>query len=275
MLSHTSSISEAGGIINEDAVGSGPSYIFVIDGASGLNGRNIMNEESDAKWLSRSTANMLRERLPDLKISISSIITSIMKDLAHLWKGNSTDYPSASIAIWRENDGQLEYFGLADCDASVMLRSGKVISWAEENVAKLDNLALKQMVAYSEEHQCSMEEARKACAEILIHNRQLKNTENGYWVLDPSCTGIPHARTYLIPAEKCDSVFLCSDGFSQLIGFGELPSIQSLHRAVKKSGLLPMKKTLFALQENDHEMTKLPRFKFRDDTSAVFSFVEG
>lgn len=275
MFYNTTFLSEPGGWINEDAVGNGLSFMFVIDGASGLSKKRIMDDESDAKWFSHSTARLLEERLPDSKASIAMIVNGIMADLAALWRGDPIDYPSASIAIWRENGGKLEYFGLADCDASLMLKTGEVLSWSETQVAKLDNYALSWMTEYRREHGCSMAEAREACSDILIHNRKLKNTADGYWVLDPSCTGISHARTFEIPIYKCESVFACSDGFSQLIGFNEVRNLEQLHRAVKTNGLPYMKSRLYSLQEDDREMTMLPRFKFRDDTSAIFSYLEG
>ena len=275
MFHHTQIYSVAGNQVNEDAVGSGDSFIFVIDGASGLNNRNVMGKSSDAQWLSSCIAERLKDKLPDTSRTISEILSEIMDELARMWRGNPADYPSAGIAIWRQNGEQLEHFGLADCDSSVMLTDGSFLSWTETKVGELDGQALQQMSLYSAEHGCSMEEARIACSEILIRNRQLKNREDGYWCLDPSKAGIPHARTTCLPVSKCQSLFLCSDGFSQLIGFHEVNSLEALHDAVQKKGISLLAKRLFERQEQDRAMTELPRFKFRDDTSAAFTQIGG
>ena len=113
-----------------------------------------------------------------------------------------------------------------------------------------------------------MQEARRLCADVLRAHRALRNREDGYWCLDPTGAGLPHARRAAFPVRDCRSVFACSDGFSQLIGFGVASSLQELHREVKKSGFQALYQTLWDLQEKDGEMIRLPRFKLRDDASA-------
>ena len=274
MICNPISLSVAGSTINEDAIGFSDSFAFVIDGATGLNNNNIMHEDSDAKWFSSSLAKKLSERLSNTSFSISTILNGIMIELAEEWKGNPKDYPSASIAIFRENSNTLEYFGLADCDASVILTSGKSISWEDSRVKQLDESVLASMVNYCMEHKCSMNEAHTACMNLLRKNRKLKNTEGGYWILDPSGIGITHARTANIPLKECSSLFLCSDGFSQLVGFGEYNSIHDLHISTQRNGIMNLKERLFELQENDTSLIKLPRFKFRDDISAFIADIE-
>ena len=46
----------AGSNKNEDSIGYGDDFIFVIDGATGLRGVNIMGMRSDAEWFSKRLA---------------------------------------------------------------------------------------------------------------------------------------------------------------------------------------------------------------------------
>ena len=50
----------AGSNKNEDSIGYGKDFIFVIDGATGLRGVNIMGMRSDAEWFSRRLAEQLQ-----------------------------------------------------------------------------------------------------------------------------------------------------------------------------------------------------------------------
>ncbi len=253
---------------NEDRAGAGDNYIFVIDGATGLSGKNEMGSASDAAWFAGEVAALLHRGLPDGALSIGELLTDGMKALARAWNGTPEDAPSAGIAVWRLRGTDLEYFGLGDCDASLERTNGAFSTWREVRLAALDALALKQMQAVRLEKGCSMQDARRYCTDILKRHRAMRNRENGYWCLDPSGVGIPHARQAVIPAGECKSAFLCSDGFSQLIGFGAVPSLPLLHSTVKEQGAQAMYRTLYRLQEEDREMTRLPRFKLRDDASA-------
>ena len=84
MFYHTQIYSVAGNQVNEDAVGSSDSFIFVIDGASGLNNRNVMGKSSDAQWLSSCIAERLKDTLPDTSRTISEILSEIMDGAAYV-----------------------------------------------------------------------------------------------------------------------------------------------------------------------------------------------
>jgi len=253
---------------NEDAVGAGADYLFVIDGASGLTGDNRMGQASDARWFAQEMAAALARDLPVQSLSTESILTRAVNALAAQWPGALEDGPSAGIALWRRQGDSLEYFGLGDCDASAQKTDGSIALWQERRLTALDAGVLAEMTALCRRTGCTMAQAREACAPQLIRNRNLRNTPEGYWCLDLTGAGIPHARRASLPASEVRSLFVCSDGFSQLIGFGVAEDLPSLHRLALARGLSPLKDLLYQLQERDRDWTALPRFKFRDDTSA-------
>ena len=268
-------ISLPGGVrANEDAVGSGENYIFVLDGATVLGDRTYMDDVSDAAWLVHQTAAALERDLPDEMLSISEILRRAMQQLLTQWKGPADALPSAGIAVFRLRDDRLEYFGLGDCSADVMRRDGTHCFWEEEALQKLDAAALAEAMQYRRETGCSAAAARQHIQPTLIRNRALRNQPGGYWCLDPSGVGIAHARCASIPADACASLFLCSDGFAQLIGFCEADDLSVLHEKAQETGLPLLTERLFALQDADAELLVLPRFKLRDDSSAVLAEVD-
>lgn len=269
MFYDTQALSLAGAKNNEDAVGAGKTTLFVIDGATGLNSVRCTSWASDAAWFAQMTAELLTAELSEDDREISEIVSGIMTKLKLLWPGKEEDMPSAGIAIFRVRKNTLEYFGLGDCSASVLLENGQFRSFEEQRLKALDQAALGEMTARCRECGCTMQEARQLITDTLIRNRALKNTPQGYWCLDPSGVGILHARKAVLPLEKCRSVFLCTDGYEQLIGFGEVKTLEELHKRTIQEGGEELAKRLFALQEADIDMLKLPRFKFRDDTTVA------
>ena len=228
-----------------------------------------MGVNSDAYWLSHRTAEILEKELGNNKITLPEIVGSAMDILKNEWQGEDFDMPSCGISIFRINDDKIEYFGLGDCYASAVFNNGDFLKWTETDLTGLDEKAIEEMCYLSKSKGISMQDARKEISEILAEHRSLRNREGGYWCLDPSGFGIPHGRQALFNADDCRSLFLCSDGFYQLVGFNYCSSLRELHEASERKALDSLLNTLFSFQERDREMTKLPRFKFRDDSSAI------
>ena len=106
---------------------------------------------------------------------------------------------------------------------------------------------------------------------MLIANRKYKNKEDGYYILNLSGEGIPHARTLSFDIDDVVSIGACTDGFYQLVDcFHKYPD-DSLFTAMETTKLEDMKANLFTLQENDPGCNNYPRLKFRDDTSAMIT----
>ena len=90
---------------NEDAAGITPFGVWVLDGATGLNGKNIVSDESDARWYSQWWNNFLHEniyRSDSLKEIMLDGIRSIKEEYKELVEGKDVkklDLPSSSIAI--------------------------------------------------------------------------------------------------------------------------------------------------------------------------------
>ena len=117
-------------------------------------------------------------------------------------------------------------------------------------------------------------QAKSMCTDLLIKHRGLKNTPEGYHILDPFGEGIDHACKLRIPLNEVKSVSVFSDGFAQLSEvFGVFDDFAQLHAALGDTPLSELCHKLFALQDNDPECNAHPRFKLRDDTCAVFAEV--
>jgi len=266
----------------EDRLGWGDNYLFVIDGASMLTPAHITNAASDAAWLAEGLMGILHERLgtDDSLLDILADAAATLKaEYDGLFKAHmgtdAPDYPSAGVSILRIMGDELQYAGLGDVTAVIELGDGSVISLEETELTALDHSVLDKMRELTGSTGCTMVEARKSVKDLLIHNRSLRNRPGGYWIFDPSGAGVPHARTAAWPVCCVSGAAIMSDGFCQLHDiFGVAESVPDLYRLMKSRGLKDPVRELFSMQESDADLERYPRFKLRDDTTAILATVE-
>ena len=271
----------AGSNKNEDRIGFGKDFIFVIDGATGLRGVNIMGERSDAEWFSKRLAEELTKNLAndslDIKTILRKSISVIREEYIEAFKlcGVQPDYPSAGIVIFRERHGYLESYRLGDCLGIVKYNSGKILLMKEENLTKLDKYAIECQVRMAKSNGISVREARPLINDILIKNRNKLNTPGGYWILDPSGAGIDHGEYKRFNLDLIDSISCSSDGFFAICETYKIAKNHSQFQEMLSLGYCgQMVKKMFMMQENDKDYNKYPRFKFRDDASVVIAEVQ-
>ncbi len=269
-----------GNTVLEDRIGFGPKHLFVIDGASGLTGLQVTDHSSDAAWLAEGLRQGLERLLPDLTRSPEDILREIAARLKEefdaCWKQQgrteSVEYPSAGVAIFRLNNGVLEYFGIGDCTVTLEHIDGTIEVISETQLTVLDQAAIEAMTALSKETGCGIAQARKELNSLLIHNRKLRNQPKGYWIFDPSGVGLPHGRNESWPAGEICAVTAMTDGYAQLVEpFHTVEDLPDLHGQVKSIGLKVLAERLFSLQNADPECSGYPRFKQTDDTSALWA----
>ncbi len=266
---------------NEDGVGHGKDYCFVLDGASCLGGKNVIDPLSDAAWMTRNVIDALCSLLdkgdsrPTKELLYEAISPLRKKYVEALQKKGieaPKDSPSACFALFRKRGGKLEFFGLGDCVGVAKLPSGENFWSLDKNLPALDNQVLLKMQEISKSTGISILEAKKACNDMLIENRLLRNKQGGYWILDLlSDEGIENAREFSWDLTKPVIAGAFSDGFAQLCEvFGQYEGYTKLFEAMQKNDLEEMFARLCALQNADADCNEYPRFKLRDDTCALW-----
>lgn len=267
----------------EDAVGFSENFIFVLDGASCLTGQNIINESSDAYWFVNELKAGLQQRLENEdNRTTSEILYEVLFELNktyydELSKKNiklPKDSPSAGIALFREQNGYLEFFGLGDCIGVITTVHNKTKVLYDKSLSQFDTAAINSIIEIRKNKGLSFLEAKNISMDILIKNRNLRNMPNGYWILEPKGLGIPHAITFQVPINEVKAISVFSDGFAQLVDcFGKYQSYSQLHYEMQKDTLENLYNMLYDLQESDPYCNNYPRFKVRDDTSAVLAVI--
>lgn len=265
----------------EDTFGSGKNYCFVIDGASCLSGKNIVDPISDSAWMAEKIRDGLCALLDQddprpTRQLLQQVGAQVREEYLQALQNSGCkapeDSPSAGLALFRQRDGKLEFFGIGDCVGVAEFSDGRDFYALDTNLPRLDNQVLKQMEQIHLRTGVSMAEAKKACNDLLIQNRSLRNKPEGYWILDLlTDSGISNAREESWELNEPIFVGAFSDGFSQLADvFGYYRDYTALFEAMREKDLEEMFQNLCALQNADPDSTKYPRFKHRDDTTALW-----
>lgn len=273
-----------GKAVCEDAVGWGKTYLFALDGASGLTGSHIMDGGSDAAWFAggvrdglcraleresqRPTIVILEEILAGMRLEYESRASQLGVSLP-------PDSPSAGIALFREIGEETEFFGLGDCVGMARLADGSLFWSCDPALPALDDGVVARMAEIHQKTGATVLEARSQCGGLLLHNRTLKNTPEGYWILDLSGIGLAHARVQRWKRGEVRSISACSDGFGQLVSpFHLAEDYGKLHDRMREEPLEALAAALFAAQERDPDANRYPRLKFRDDICALWARID-
>ncbi len=277
-------ICRAGKDICEDAIGWGSHYLFAMDGASGLTGTHLMDAGSDAAWFASGIRDGLcrvldggdRRSTAEILLQLTAELRRDYEDrAAELGTEVPPDSPSAGIALFRElEDGTVEFFGLGDCVGALRTWDGRTLWSCDDALPALDGGVIARMAQLHQDQGCTVLEARRQCDALLLRNRQLRNTRGGYWILDPSGDGIPHARVLRWRREEVESLSAFSDGFAQLSApFRIYPDYGKIHDQMPQTSLQALLEQVYTAQEADPDGNCFPRLKFRDDACALWAQV--
>lgn len=264
----------------EDRIGWGKGYCFVMDGASGLGGKNIMDEDSDAAWFVEQLKKELCYRLDrEDPRPTEELLEEIIAGLEQQYQKTAEtkgltippDSPSAGIAMFRERNGKLEFYGLGDCVGTVDFADGTGTVLTDTALPELDHGVIAEMIRIHQETGVTVLEARKQCNDLLLENRNKRNRQGGYWILDISGAGVRHGLQMSWKLTAPATVTAFSDGFAQLADlFKQYEDYRRLGWAMTKTPLKKLYDMLYRMQEDDPDANAYPRFKLRDDTCALW-----
>lgn len=259
---------------NEDAIGITPFGLWVLDGATGLNGKNIVSDESDARWYSQWWNKFLYKNISredSLKEIVLDGIRKIKKEYEKLLDGKKVeklDLPSSSIAIAKLKDNTIEYFLLGDCSFFYNDGERKIIK--DRSICNLDDRVYDKMMKISNLEELPFNEMKSKVMDIIIENRMKKNTDNGYWILDFSEKAVENAIHGYIEVKNDIKIMLASDGFTCASDrYGILKEDELIYVA-EKMGIEYISSQIREFEEDDYKAIKMPRFKVKDDLSVIY-----
>lgn len=159
---------------------------------------------------------------------------------------------------------------MGDLSVLVCRQDGTVERFGQSTVRELDRQALAVLERQIASGPASYAERLANVWPKIQDNRALRNVVEGYDVLDPSVSCLGRMARMSFERRNIRSFLMLSDGFYRLVDTYHRYTDASLFRTVETDGLLPLLRELRALELDDPECVRYPRFKQCDDATALW-----
>ena len=260
---------------NEDAWRHAGALAAVFDGATGL-GENLLPGSSDAAWLARFASERLGAHA-ELGLSALEALRASAGDAEGAFglqqrraPVENWEVPFASLMLVEPmDDGGMDAFWFGVC-AALVLAPGEAVQVIGEAFGKRVAEA-SQAARLAAEHGRSPAAAKVDAAFLpaLRASRARYNKPGGPWVFGPMRACVDHVKQGSVRAPGGSHVLLASDGFLALgTDYGRYDATQ-LVEAARERGLAAMLTELRAIEADDPDGTRYPRFKTSDDATAM------
>lgn len=254
----------------EDLAWSGEDLALVMDGATGLGPSLVDGATSDARWFVDTVAEHVRRRWSRTHEIVTAVRAALV-DTAAEWPGPrdlpAHRLPSAGLALVALEGDEVVFVRVGDCEAFVRTPDGVLPVFSGSPLHELDEEALRVLV----DHRASGATPGEALAlvrPLLIANRELLNTPEGYPALSLTRVErmVPQVRRF--PARVVERVLLATDGFTCAWRSYGLPGpVDWLDRA--SSAVADTLRALRVAEDADPDGDLFARFKPHDDATAL------
>ena len=263
------------GEFNEDVAGMTRYGAWVLDGATGLNNKKIVSDESDAKWYVDWWNNYLSQNidkdfsLKDILYNGIDIVTREYKNTVGNTKVDKLDIPSCSIVIIKYYKDKLEYLVLGDCTLLTKVNNNYNCI-KDESVCRLDEVVFNSIKNIENINELSLLDKKNKVLPVIIENRLKKNTKEGYWILEFNKDAVDNAIHGFIDVKDEISIVLTSDGFSCAFDRYNLVNKKDVFSIVQNEGIDHIYNKIRNLEREDLNGIVYPRFKMSDDSTCVY-----
>jgi hypothetical protein len=278
MLTFVESISLAGdrGKQNDDALGFAGGAAWVIDGATDLHDKPLMETSSDAAWLAHVLNTALHgfayptagEGIVLRKLLQDVLTHRILPEFQERIVGKPVERwqrPIASLALLTESPSGVTGIDLGDSRVFALAADGVAhVAGGSERAADAETaLASKQTDASKPLLE------RTETIDMLRRMRAELNQPGASWTfcLDPDCA--KHAPSWSFRLKRPAHLLLMTDGFSALADRYRAYDPAGLVRAALDKGLQELGRELREIESADAAGAKHPRFKPSDDATAL------
>lgn len=263
------------GEYNEDIVRVCKYGAWILDGSTGLNKKNLISKESDAKWYVSWWDKYLYENInkdKSLKTIVCEGIENIKQEYLSTLAGiklEKLDMPSASVAIVKFYKDKVEYFLLGDCTI-VINDTNENIILKDDGVCKFDNMIFEKMKKLNKNKNLSVKDKKDILLPYIIENRLKKNSEEGYWILEFDKVAVEKSMHDYISINNELKLIISSDGFSCAYDRYNIFSVENIIQIVEENGIEYVNDKVRKLEHEDKNGLIFPRFKESDDSSCAY-----
>lgn len=269
---------------NEDRLGYNRHAAFVIDGATGLGDRQLMDGYgSDAAWIAEFAAIRFAERL-DRSAEPKSVLRQVSEEARTAFMEVAGDqprytWPLCSLTALQATDTGFRWFGLGDSCLYILHDNGQsdfvipipgAYEWeqhqAAKHIARLGGIGAANIATSDPETLANLREGRAR-----------QNTPGGStWTFGVVPEAADHLAMVDVPIYGGGATaLLCSDGLADLVALYKLYDAATLIQRAATAGLKSLVTELRHMERTvDPDGLKYPRYKQSDDTTAILLRLE-
>ncbi|MBX9796582.1 protein phosphatase 2C domain-containing protein [Sphingomonas sp.] len=251
---------------NDDRAGAGDALAWVIDGATDLGEPGLVGTRGGAAWIAQE-ANAALAAAGDA--GLEAVCKGLFARIARRFEAVRTraplgdwELPSASFLAARASEGRVDFAWAGDCTA--LVKRGDVV----ERVGPL-----AQGKADEAAHAASLTEhglGLKSRPAPIIASLRATRAQPGRRVLSVDLAGVAGLGTGTVPCGYGDELLLMTDGFAALIDQFDAIDAATLMAALHREGLAGIGHRLRAIEAEDADCVRYPRFKTSDDATALW-----
>lgn len=262
---------------NEDTTGSNASCAFVIDGATGLGGKPLIDATSDAAWLAVFAAqafeaeigmtNPIADVVRNVNMRVQQrIVEATAGDTLETWA-----LPTASFQLARMEGRELAVYGLGDCRLFLAGADGTAFE-TNGDYSKAESEGARRAVAQAGGLAAWRSLADEPVVREALRRSRARHNQPGssVWTLGSAPEAASHLSIRRLSPALPARGLLCTDGFSALVDKYARYEGTGLIRAASERGLTTLMAELRQIErEEDPDGQKFPRFKVSDDATAL------
>lgn len=252
---------------NEDWVGGTPDLAVVLDGLStaGLS----TGCQHGVPWFVAHLGGHLMAALADQSVTLADGLASALERVAALHPQcdlADPGTPSATVAVLRQRHAELDYLVLAD--------SPVVLEKVEGGHTVITDLRVDEVLpdlrAEVERHETHTEDHREALRRLVLAQRQVRNTQDGYWVAGASPEAARHCVTGSTKLSAVRSAVVMSDGVSRMVTEYKTATWEQVFSTLRAEGPSGLIASVRKTESTDPTGRRWPRYKSGDDATVAY-----
>ncbi|WP_327315401.1 hypothetical protein [Streptomyces sp. NBC_01235] len=251
---------------NEDWVAGTPTLAVVLDGLStaGLD----TGCRHGVPWYVSHLGGALVAALAEPARPLTEALGMALEQVAALHPGCDLGHPgtpSATVAVLRERDDALDHLVLADSPIVFEDSTGHstITDLRVDDVLPELRLAVEQFETHTPEH-------REALRHLVVEQRKVRNTADGYWVAAATPEAAVHALTGSTPLGEVQAAAVMSDGASRLVTEYQMATWAEVFVSLRSGGPAELIDTVRKVEATDPTGIRWPRYKSGDDAAVAF-----
>ncbi|MFD5620693.1 hypothetical protein [Streptomyces yangpuensis] len=264
---YVSVATEPGGAApNEDWVAGTSSLALVLDGLStaGLD----TGCRHGVPWYVAQLGGHLTAALAEHDRPLADGLADALERVARLHPEcdlKNPGTPSATVAILRERPGYFDHLVLAD--SPVVLEGSTGVTVLTD--LRVDEVC-QDLRAETERFRTGTPEHRASVAKLVAAQREIRNTDQGYWVAASTPEAARHALTGTAAADDVWSAAVMSDGISRLVTEYGMATWEAVLDQLREGGPVSLIRRVREVEATDPHGQRWPRYKAGDDAAVAF-----